>query len=389
MSRHDWFPMTMAILVCTLLLEACTFSVEVLSTPTSSSNISLLPTHTPVPPTFTPIPPTEVIASATSTRISIRPDTLSMLETFQSFQLQDSVRSLAFTPDSMILAASGGNTEGFAIHVWDVASEENIAILEGHSDIVWGVAFSPDGKMLASVSSDRTARIWNWRSGEVLKILDFPGEVVSVRFSPDGQRLAIGGVAELENQVQHAAIWTYSVGSWEPLIKFPEYMNITAMAYSPKGSILVGGGTSRNVQVWAADEGIRLFTFNHAHQVFEAAISPDGSVVATATCESVVYPECPDGGVWLWDLHSGKLLGKVAGFPDFVESVAFTVDGSSLIAASREGTVRFYSTSDYQPLFEFASPGGIGTLAVSPDGGLLATGDNFGAVNLWKIADRP
>jgi len=133
------------------------------------------------------------------------------------------VRSVAFTPDGTALAAAGGNTEDFAIHIWDVASEKPLGILGGHHNIVWDVAFSPDGKLLASVSSDGTAQVHDWRNGDVQKILNFPGEVVSVGFSPDGQALAVGGVDTSQNQVQNAAVWTYAVGSWEPLLKFPEF----------------------------------------------------------------------------------------------------------------------------------------------------------------------
>ncbi len=120
--------------------------------------------------------------------------------------------------------------------------------------------------ILVSVSSDRTAKIWDWRSGTLLQSLDFPGDVVSVSFSPDGQVLAVGGVDESQNQVTDAAIWTFAVNSWRPLLKFHEYMNVLAMAYSPDGRRLVGGGTSRNVQVWRTSDGTSVFTLNHAHQ---------------------------------------------------------------------------------------------------------------------------
>ena len=191
------------------------------------------------------------------------------------------------------------------------------------------------------------------------------------------------------NQVQHAAVWTYAVGSWQPLVKFPEYMNITALAYSPRGGTLVGGGTSRNVQVWQAGDGTPVYTLSHAHQVSKAAVSPDGSTVATATCITVMNSECTEGGVWLWNLPTGKLIQKLGNFPNVVESVAFSADGSTLIAASRDGTMRFYPTTDYVSLFQFPSPGGLSALSVSPDGGFLATGNQSGDVNLWKIVYHP
>ncbi len=93
--------------------------------------------------------------------------------------------------------------------------------------------------------------------------------------------------------------------------------------------------------------------------------------------------------MWLWDLRTGRLIQKLKGFPDVVESVAFSIDGSSLIAASRDGTLRVYATSDYQSRFDATPGGGIEALALSPDGGLLATGGTTGEVQLWKIVYRP
>ena len=382
MKQHKWLLPMIVLVFSALLLNACSFSVEVLSTPTSSPPTPIIPTYTKVPPTL-PLP------SATPTLISIRADTFSMIEIFKSFEMGEIVRSLAFTPDGTAFAAAGGNTDDFAVHVWDVTSGQPIGILSGHSNIVWGMAFSPDGQMLVSVSSDGTAQVRDWRNGDILKVLNFPGEVTSVSFSPDGQSLAVGGVDESKNQIQHAAVWTYTVGSWNPLSKYPEYLNIAAMAYSPKGGTLIGGGTSRNVQVWRTNNVTPVFTLSHAHQVTKAAISPDGSTVATGTCVTVENADCKEGGVWLWDLPTGKLMKKLAGFPSMVENLTFSADGSSLIVGSRDGTLRVYATSDYQSVFEVTSPGGIETLALSPDGGLLATGAANGEIRLWKIVYRP
>jgi WD40 repeat protein len=143
------------------------------------------------------------------------------------------------------------------------------------------------------------------------------------------------------------------------------------------------------VQVWRTGNGSSVFTLNHAHQVSDIAISPDGSTVATATCITVVNSECTEGGIWLWDLPSGRLLRQLSGIPNTVESVEFTADGSLLIAASRFGMVRFYSTADYQPVFDTTLPDGNGVLALSSDSGLLATSSNNGEVRLWKVVYHP
>jgi WD40 repeat protein len=312
-----------------------------------------------------------------------------MLEIFMSVDGGELPRTLAFTPDGKVLAVAGGNREDFLIRLWDVATGQPLGTLNGHTGIVWGIAFSPDVQMLASVSSDKTARIWDWRTGSLLKSLDFPGEAVSVSFSPDGHILAVGGVDEPQNQVQNAAIWTFSVGSWQHQFKLPEYLDIPAIAYSPDGRWLVGGGTSRNVQIWRTSDGTSVFTLNHAHQVSDIAISPDGSTIATATCQTTTNEECTDGGIWLWDLITGRLKMKLKGFHNVVENVAFTADGSSLIATSRDGTLRVYATSDYLPRFEAMPPGGITGMTISADGGLLATGSGNGQVHIWKIVYRP
>jgi len=376
------------IVLSAFVLDACSFSFKVLPTPGAP-----LPTLTEVTPlptaTLTPVLPTEILASATPTLISIRADTVSLLEIVKSFEGNELVRSLAFTPDSTVLAAAGGNYNDFAVHLWNVTSGEPLDKLEGHTDIIWDITFSPDGEMLVSVSNDHTVKVWDWANGKLLESMDFPGAAVSVRFSPDGQTLAVGGVDEVEGQIQHAAVWTYSVGPWTRLLKFPEYLDIAALAYSPDGRWLIGGGTSRNVQVWRASDGTSIFTLNHSHQVSKAAVSPDGSTVATATCQTTVNDECTEGSVWLWDLATGKLINALKKFPDVVESVAFSGDGSSLLAASRDGTLRVYQTADYQPRFEAHPPGGNGVMTLSADSGLLATGEANGRVHLWKIVYRP
>ena len=89
--------------------------------------------------------------------------------------------------------------------------------------------------------------------------------------------------------------------------------------------------------------------------------------------------------MWVWDLHAGTLIKHLPGFPDVVEGVAFSLDGSVLVAGSRDGWLRAYSTSGYLPLFETASPGGVMNLTVSPDCRFLATGRADGMVDLRRV----
>ncbi|MGE5376391.1 MAG: WD40 repeat domain-containing protein [Bacteroidota bacterium] len=394
MKQRNPYLLISLLVLSSLLLDACSFSVEVMnnhtnnytegvSTPTPDLQID------PTPAPTMPLTPTEVPAMPTPTRIPLQEGTVSMLETFMYATQKDIVHGLAFTPDGTVLASAGGNGGNASIYLWDVANNQPLGTLDGHDGIIWDIAFSPNGEMLASVSGDRTLKVWDWRNKTVIYTQSFPGQVSSVVFSPDGQSLAVGGEDELKNQIQHAAAWTYSVGSWQPLVKFPEFINVAALAYSPHGGTLVGGGTSRNVQVWQAGDGTPVYTLSHAHQVLKAAISPDGSTLATATCITVANYDCLEGGVWLWNLPTGKLIQKLGGFPNVVESVAFTADGSNLVVGSRDGTLRFYPTTNYVSAIQFQSPGGISAMALSPDGGLLATGNGNGDVYVWKNVYHP
>ena len=343
-------------------------------------------TASPQAATETQVPPTPVPASPTPLPPAINADTVAGLSRYLSFADGELVRSLAFSPDGTVLAAAVGDEAG-TIRLYEVAYGLPLRTLDGHESIVWGLAFSPDGRLLASAARDKTARVWDWRVGSQLQSLDFANEVVSVAFSPDSQTLAVGGVDQWPN----AAIWTYTVDSWSPGIKLAEFWNIPEIAYSPDGMLIVGGGTSRNVRVWRTTDGAEVFILYHAGQVSSVAVSPDGSLVATGLCEASedATSQCTRGAVWLWDLATGKLTHKLSDFPEGVEGVAFSVDGSLVIAGSRDGTLRAYATSDYRSLLVATSsvggsPGAIIAMAISSDGRFLATAGN-GRINMWRV----
>jgi len=371
------------VLVAMAVLLACSLPSG-LTAPAAPAptGTSIAETSTPTsPPTDTPIPPTAIPPSPTSPPTVIAVESVDRLTSFMTFGEGEVVRDLEFSPDGTALVSVAGNDSDFAIRLWEVGSGQPLRTLQGHTSIVWGVAFSPDGKLLASASKDGTAKVWDWRSGELVESLNFPNEVTSVAFSPDSQTLAVGGVDASPN----AAVWTYSVASWQLLMKLAEFWNIPAMAYSPDGSVLVGGGTSRNVRVWRTSDGVPMFVFYHSGQVSSVSISPDGSTVATGLCQASENSQCTRGAVWLWNLQTGTLIKKLADFSDWVQGVGFSADGSVLIAGSRDGTLRAYTTADYQPVFATTWPDGVQALSVSPDSRLLATGNSRGEVDLWRV----
>jgi WD40 repeat protein len=279
---------------------------------------------------------------------------------------------LAFSPDGTVLASAGGNTKDFIIRLWDVEDGSMLGKLEGHTGIVWNVVFSPDGQMLASVSNDSTCVVWDWRTGSIIKTISLPDAITSVAFSPDGQTLALGGVESWPD----AAIWTFAVPSWQPQMKLQEYWNIPAIVYTPDGAYIVAGGISRNVRIWRSSDGEHLFTLYHGSQVSSLAMSPGGATVAAGLAE---------GAVWLWDVETGRLINKIHDLGEWVENVAYSIDGSLLIAGSRNGMLQFYASSDYQHIFTTLTPDGNGIFALSPDGRVIAAAGRNGLIHLWRV----
>jgi WD40 repeat protein len=334
-------------------------------------------------PTATLAPATAIPPSPTPNLVPISASTVDRLAVFMSFGRGEILRSLAFSPDGSALASAGGNSEDFDIRLWDVASGQQLQTFQGHTGIVWMVAFSPDSSKLASASSDSTVKIWDWVNGTQIQSLDFPNEMISVGFSPDSLTLAAGGVFEWPD----AAIWTYTVANWQRVLLLFEFWNIPDLVYSQDGELIFGGGTSRNVRIWRTSDGAELHTLYHSGQVTSMDLSSDGATLAIGLCEaSDANSQCTRGAVWLWDWQNEVVLRKLSDFSTWVNAVAYTPDGSVLIAGSRDGTLKAYSTADFSTLHNFSSPGGEGIFAISHDGGLLATLGSDGAINMWKVS---
>lgn len=349
------------------------------------------PLPSPAPATLTPAPPTAVPPTPTPQPPVITADTVGGLALALSFG-EGIVRSVAISPDGKVIAAAEGDPAASVgtIRLYEAASGEPRGALEGHESGVWQLAFSPDGRYLASAGRDHTARIWDWAGATLVKTLDFPNEVAAVAFSPDSRTLAVGGVDEPPGTpLQDAAIWTFAVDTWQPELKLAEYWNIPDIAFSPDGSLIVGGGTSRNARVWRAGDGAEQFILYHAGQVGGIAISPDGATVATALCEASVGGQCARGAIWLWSLSSGRLLETISEFASGVRDVAYSVDGSVLFAAAGDGTLRAYSTSDLSPLLAAPVPHGpyqqpITVVTASVDGRFLVTSGS-GRIDVWRV----
>jgi eukaryotic-like serine/threonine-protein kinase len=276
--------------------------------------------------------------------------------------------AVAFSPDGRLLA-TGGQTG--TVKLWDVSSRQEWAALTGHTDAINAVAFSRDGKMVASGSVDTTVKLWDVSQGRELAVLKGQKDrIQSVAFSPDAKKLATSGVGGVKlwdvttgqelSSYPHATCWVYSV------------------AFSPDGKTLVIPCGDRAVRFLDAATGRELASLRgHGDRVTSVALSADGRRLVTGSL---------DGTAKLWDLtvdQGPRNLKQPNRGP--VMAFAYSPDGRKLAAGSTDGLVRLWEVATGQELAIFKHAGQISSLAYSPDGQRLATGSSDQIVKLWDI----
>jgi WD40 repeat protein/energy-coupling factor transporter ATP-binding protein EcfA2 len=252
----------------------------------------------------------------------------------------------------------------------------------GHTDTVTGVAFSPDGKLLATASRDRAARLWEVGSGRPhgRPLTGHTDAVDGVAFSPDGRLLATSSADGA------ARLWEVGSGRphGRPLTGHTDAVN--GVAFSPDGKLLATSSWDRAARLWEVGSGRphgRPLT-GHTNMVYRVAFSPDGKLLATAS---------RDRAARLWEVGSGRPHGQpLTGHTDTVTGVAFSPDGKLLATSSLDQTARLWEVAETysigRPLIGHTDA--VNGVAFSPDGKLLATASWDRAARLWEVGSgRP
>ncbi|KAJ5085578.1 hypothetical protein N7532_010349 [Penicillium argentinense] len=280
------------------------------------------------------------------------------------------VYSVAFSPDGRLLA-SGSHDR--TIRLWDRATGSLQQTLEGHTDLVRSVAFSSDGRLLASGSADNTVRLWERATGALQQSLEGHSSMVSsVAFSPDNRLLASGS---FDHTMQ---LWDTATGAMQQTLK--GHMSLVqSVAFSPDGRLLVSGSLDDTVRLWdPTTSALQRSLEGHSGQVCSVAFSPDGRLLASGSFDHTVR---------LWDTATGSLQQTLEGHTDLVRSVAFSPDGRLLASGSSDDTVRLWdaATGALQQTIKCHSDW-VYSVAFSPDGRLLASGSHDRTIRLWDRA---
>jgi WD40 repeat protein/energy-coupling factor transporter ATP-binding protein EcfA2 len=304
------------------------------------------------------------------------------------------VKAVAFSPDGRYVASAGDDQMAY---VHEALSGKRVASMAHEGGYVGAVIFSPDGSYLATASGDRTARVWKATSGEEVVRLTHNGIVKAVAFSPDGRYLATAsddGTAQVWDTSCREIIAHIAVGE---TVNDPEKQALNAVAFSQDGRYLAVGGRKKILDgiivIWdtSSHSEVRRIEFGGTYGVSlpnatvnAIMFSPDGHSLVTAN---------EDWTARLWDVATGRQLQQFAheGFylsRNDVYALAFSPDGRYLATASGDGTAGVWETHSGRQIACLTGGLSLQAIAFSPDGRYLATAGYDQAARLWKIPDK-
>jgi WD40 repeat protein len=282
------------------------------------------------------------------------------------------VLKVAFSPNGKHLASS--DTKG-EIQIWDTHTGDLLLRCRGHQHWTWAIAFSPDGQYFASASDDYLVKLWDIETGACLKTYTGHSYIVcAVAFSPNGQTIASSG--------QDATIRLWSA---LPTSQNSEIMTleghegrIWSLAFSPGGQTLASAGEDCTIRLWDLATGTCRHVWKaHERWMRSIAFSPDGSLLASGSFDHTIK---------IWDATTQELLKTLTGHRLLVTDIAFSPDSSQIASSSYDKTVRCWDISTGACIKTFFGHSSrIWSVAFHPNGCMLASGGDDRVIKFWNL----
>ena len=279
-----------------------------------------------------------------------------------------SILTVAFSPDGKILAT--GDTHG-EIRLWQITDRKAILTLQAHINGINSIAFSPNGQIIASGSYDRTVKLWDIHTGQCLNTLAHTKWVRSVVFSPDGQIIADG------SEDFTVKLWKTSTGQLINTLQ-RHTKRVYTVAFSPDGKTIVSGSEDYTIRLWDVVTGRCLNTLQgHTDGIQSVVFHPNGQTIASGS---------EDYTIKLWDVSTGQCLNTLQGHTNWIWSIDFSPNGQIIISGSYDKTIKLWEVSTGQCLNTLQGHTDmLRTVSFSPDGQTFASGSHDQTVKLWDV----
>ena len=277
------------------------------------------------------------------------------------------VNSIAFSPDGKLIATASWDNQA---RIWDANSGRPLYSPLKHDGSVNRVRFSPDSSYIATISDDKTVRIWNKQTGkQVTTPLKHSDIVNDFSFSPDTRFIATACNDDT------ARIWEIGTNK---IISVIHGGPVTAVAFSRDGKYIATGSVDKTARIWNARTGKPVSRpMIHRSMVTTVLFSPDGYRLATAS---------HDFSAMIWDSKWGVPLSHQIMHHGSITAIAFSPDGKTIASASNDCTARIWNAYTGIPITEpLHHEGSVNAIAFSPDGDLFATAGNDNTARLWNV----
>ena len=273
------------------------------------------------------------------------------------------VFGVSFSPDGRILASA---SEDKTVKLWRIDGTE-LATCYGHEDWIFSVSFSPNGQMLASASADKTVKLWGCDGTLLRTLTGHKDRVFNINFSPDGQQIASASEDGTVN------LWRLDGTLYKTFkqLNSPMY----SVSFSPNSQLLACTSEDKTIKLWNLESSWPKIFNGHRAGVLGVSFSPDGQLLASAS---------KDGTVKLWSLD-GREIGMLQKHNFWIYRVSFSPDGQMLVLTGADGTVRLCSLDGSAILNVPGHLGEVFGVCFSPDSRLLASAGQDKTVRLWSL----